>query len=292
MLYVPDRSLSRVVGHPLDPVSGAPASAYTTCIQSRLGASLQNLVVNDNKLYVSSSSGSGRIEVYKIEADGRLVGAEDPALPLDTPLDQICGSSNKDPDKKRSEPTKPLSERRKIFDVKSFVIVDNLLYAEDRGRRRIRAFELTEGNFQAPTPDPKPNRPDKLIWQPAKFKTGRVANYQQILHFGNAILGTQFFRGRIDSYALDATGDFENKHGTALSEADLRLTPVRLIAAKDLDGGGATVYVAAGEFDRVIAYRLGSKGALSEKEPSSETDEQDDSFPNDVAIAMLPDGCP
>lgn len=293
MLYVPDRSLNRVVGHPLD-AEGKPASDFTTCIQNEFGASVQNLVVNGDKLYVSSSSGSGRIQVFGIAADGKLFGAEDPPVPPETPLNSICGTSSTDPDKKRSEVTPPLSERRKIADVKSFVIVGNLLYAEDRGRRRIRAFELmSDGNFPAPTPDPKPNKPNKVIWPDAVSKTNRVANYQQILHFRSAILGTQFFRGRIDSYRLEA-GALPKKP-TNVSDDDLRLTPVRLTAAENLDGrGGATVYVAAGEFDRIIAYRLRDDGALEgeDAEPFSETNEQEDSFPNDVAIAMLADGCP
>ena len=291
MLYVPDRSLSRVVGHPLD-AQLRPAAEFTTCIQSRQGASLQNLVINGDKLYVSSSSGSGRIEVYGIAADGRLFGAENPPLPLETPLTQICGTSTTDPDKKRSEATEPLSERRRIADIKSFVIVGNLLYAEDRGRRRIRAFELmADGNFPAPTPDPKPNKPDKVIWPAAVSKTNRVANYQQILHFRTAILGTQFFHGRIDSYALTA-GALPKR--ARVSDDDLRLTPVRLIATENLSGVGATVYVAAGEFDRIIAYKLQNDGTLQGKgaKPFSQTDEQDDSFPSDVAIAMLRDGCP
>jgi len=294
MLYVPDRSLSRIVGHPLD-AQGKPASDFTTCIQSEQGASLQSVVVNGDKLYVSSSGGSGRIEVFGIAADGRLFGAETPPVPPETPLTSICGTSSTDPDKKRSEVTPPLSERRKIADVKSFVIVGNLLYAEDRGRRRIRAFELlSDGNFPAPTPDPKPGRPNRVIWPDAVSKTKAVANYQQILHFRSALLGTQFFRGRIDSYALDASGALRNQP-TNISDADLRLTPVRLTAAENLDGnGGATVYVAAGEFDRILAYKLRNDGALAGEgsEPFSESDVQDDSFPNDVAIAMLAVGCP
>jgi hypothetical protein len=292
MLYVPDRSLSRIVGHPLDD-QGRPAEDFTTCIQADVGASLQNLVVNGDKLYVSMSSGSGRIQVFGIAADGRLFGAENPPLPPDTALTQICGSSGTDPDGKRSEPTVALSERRKIADVKSFVIVGNLLYAEDRGRRRIRAFELLgDGNFPAPTPDPKPNRPNRVIWPAAVSKTNRVANYQQILHFRSAILGTQFFRGRIDSYRLEADGSLP-KRVTRVSDEDLRLTPVRLAAAENLSGSGATVYVASGEFDRVLAYKLDGNGALEGKglKPFSQTSEQKDSFPNDVAVAMLREGC-
>jgi 6-phosphogluconolactonase (cycloisomerase 2 family) len=293
MLYVPDRSLSRIVGFPLDD-QGRPAEDFTTCIQADVGASLQNLVINGDKLYASMSSGNGRIQVFGIAADGRLFGNENPPLPPDTPLIQICGASGTDPDGKRSEPTVPFSERRKIADVKSFVIVGNLLYAEDRGRRRIRAFELlADGNFQAPTPDPTPNRPNRVIWPAALSKTSRVANYQQILHFRSALLGTQFFRGRIDSYRLEADGSLP-KRVTRISHEDLRLTPVRLAAAENLSGSGATVYVASGEFDRVIAYRLDGNGALEGKglKPFSQTSEQKNSFPNDVAVAMLREGCP
>ena len=81
MLYVPDRSLSRIVGHPLDD-QGRPAEDFTTCIQADVGASLQNLVINGDKLYVSMSSGSGRIQVFGIAADGQLFGAENPPLPV------------------------------------------------------------------------------------------------------------------------------------------------------------------------------------------------------------------
>ena len=121
-------------------------------------------------------------------------------------------------------------------------------------------------------------------WQPAESKTNRVAQYQMIAHTGVALIGTQFFHGRIDSYELGADGLLPKKTKKR-SNADLRYTPVRLLPDQQV------VYVATGEFDRIIAYRLTVNGVLADSDPFSQTDEQNGSFPNDVAIAMLTEGC-
>ena len=61
---------------------------------------------------------------------------------------------------------------------------------------------------------------------------------------------------------------------------------MRLVADQDV------VYVAAGEFDRVLAYRLEPEtGVIRDTDPFNETDEQKDSFPNEVAVAVLAAGC-
>ena len=272
MLYVPDRGRSRVLGHPLD-ADGRPATDFTTCIQGEIGASYQMLVVNGDKLYVSSNGGSGRIEVFGIAPDGRLF---DKNGVFPTPSDCVSASVGVT----RPDATEALSQRRQINDVKSFVIVGDVLYAEDRARRRIRGFRLTDGNFAEPTE--KPN--GKKQWQPAESKTNRVAQYQMIAHTGVALIGTQFFHGRIDSYELGADGLLPKKTKKR-SNADLRYTPVRLLPDQQV------VYVATGEFDRIIAYRLTVNGVLADRDPFSQTDEQNGSFPNDVAIAMLTEGC-
>jgi hypothetical protein len=49
--------------------------------------------------------------------------------------------------------------------------------------------------------------------------------------------------------------------------------------------------VAGGELDRVVAFRLRSDGVPTDATPFSRTDEQTDSFPNDVAVAMLSAAC-
>lgn len=328
MLYVPDRSRSRIVGHPLD--AGRPAEDFTTCIQGEIGASYQNLFASPDRLYVSSSGGNGRIEVFGIAADGSLFGLDGP-----TQLSDCVGATADAP---RPDATPPLSERRRIADIKSFVIIGDLLYAEDRGRRRIRAFQLQpDGNLPPPASEEKtcenegpsagltcttdadctndPACSDGICecktrertWQKAVSKTNNVAQYQQILNHNSALLATQFFKGRIDSYELksgsyvtpganpddpadDETVECQNcllpRKPTRLAKADLRYTPVRLTADANV------VYVASGEFNRILAYRLHDNGVLRDKDPFSQTDEQHNSFPNDVAVAMLAAGCP
>ena len=51
--------------------------------------------------------------------------------------------------------------------------------------------------------------------------------------------------------------------------------------------------LAAGEADRVVAYRLVVSGNLEGPTPTpfTATDQQQDSFPNDVAVATLPQAC-
>lgn len=269
MLYVPHRSRNRVVGYRLEP-DGRPARDFTTCIQGDIGSSFQNFAVTNDKLYVSSSGGNGRIEVFGIAADGSLSGLD--GAPLG-PTDCTVASEE--------TATVPLSARRRLQNIKAFVLVGNVIYAEDRGRRRIRAFRLqADGNFEPPVKE----EGKRKQWQPAESKTVPVAQYQGLVHHRSALIGTQFFRGRIDSYLLDAEGKLR-RHPARLSEADLRLTPVRLLADEN------AVYVAAGEFDRVLAYRLREDGVLKASTPFSSTDELEGSFPNDVAIAMLSAGC-
>jgi len=275
MLYVPDRSRNRVVGYPLD-AEGRPATDFTTCVQGAIAQGYQSVVVSGEKLYVSSNGGNGRIEVFGINPDGSLFG------PNGSPLVTDCRGAT--PEGPRPDPTPPLSERRKIHDVKTFVISGGFLYAEDRGRRRIKAFRLQpDGNFPPPTIE-NPAKPNKKTWAKAESKTNSVAQYQMIALHNQALIATQFFHGRIDSYALEADGNVPRKTKKR-SNADLRYTPVRLVADQDV------VYVAAGEFDRVLAYRLHPNGVIRDTTAFSETEEQKGSFPNEVAIAMLPAGC-
>jgi len=299
MIYVPDRSRSRVLGHslPLPRNDAEQLEPFRTCIERRNGAGLQNLLIPDDRprrLYVSASGGNGRIEVLGIDADGNLFGGED--TDGGRIYDDCAGTTTTTTVSAGTTTTTlrgpaSLSERRRIPDVKSFAISGNLLYAEDRTHKRIRAFQLeNDGNF---TP-PDPGSDDKFL--KAVDKADRVAPYQQIVLFPSssptAILATQFFHGRIDSYELEPGGLLPKR--PRLSDADLRLTPVQLEAVANLNGVGATVYVAAGEFDRIIAYRLNKNGGLAGEgaKPFSQTEEQKDSFPNDVAIAMLRAGCP
>jgi hypothetical protein len=128
--------------------------------------------------------------------------------------------------------------------------------------------------------------------QCAASATTHVLQYEDIVLAGDSILGTQFFRGRIDAYRLRPDGRLPDggrvrlpSSPTRTSRQDVRMTPVRAIAAD------RALYVAAGEDDRVRAYPLRADGVLASAEPFSETAVQDGSFPNDVAIAVLSGTC-
>jgi 6-phosphogluconolactonase (cycloisomerase 2 family) len=215
---------------------------------------------------VSSAATNGRIEVFRLAADGSLRPKVECTR---IPGEEVVR-------------TEPSSERRKLQNPKAFVIKDGVLYVEERARRRITAFRLLpDGNFEEPTE----NENGKKKWQPAESKTARLVNYEGLELFGTRIFASQFFKGRIDAYLILDDGRIRS-HPTR-SEEDLSMSPVRMTTSPD-----GVLYVAAGVLDRVIAYRLDpSDGELLSHAPFSETAEQDDSFPNDVAFAVLEDGC-
>jgi hypothetical protein len=167
--------------------------------------------------------------------------------------------------------------------------------------------------------------------QCAASRTKSIFGYERLTRHGDTIIGTGFLRGRIDVYRLQTEGEPPRlllpRRPTGPSAVDVRMTPVGLVTnamarecATDTDcddGNGCTteacsaglcvatpidacqpgdaddgiLYVAAGELDRVIAFRVGPNGRLRSTIPFSRTDELKGSFPNDVAIAVLPDGC-
>ena len=103
---------------------------------------------------------------------------------------------------------------------------------------------------------------------------------------------SQFFRGRVDAYRLlpeprlpDSPRVRLPSRPTQTSDRDVSMTPVGAAVSE------GALYVASGELDRVVAYRLGANGGFANPAPFSRTDEQKNSFPNDVAVAMLPGAC-
>lgn len=281
---------------------GAIPADFTSCVQG-VRANYLDLQVANGLLYVSVDGVPGRIEVYRLTADGSLP--------------QIgCGpAAGKDNVK---APKWPDSERGRILRPKALLVKGDTIYVEERARRRLIAFRLQpDGTFcdrkrnwedrneifvedcsgfdQHGTNACKARQAKKQRQQCIASKTASVLQYEDIaLHAnGETILGSQFFKGRVDSYRLRpdrrlpaAPRSKLPRQPSAQSEQDPRMTPVRLVVE------GNRAYVAAGELDRVVAYRLNPKtGVLAEKTPFSRTDEQKDSFPNDVAISMLSASC-
>jgi len=292
-LYVPQHGKDRVAAYPLD-AEGAPQPEYTSCVQGRVLAGYLHVLVNNGLLYASAESAPGRVEVHALGADGSLKA---------TPVQCRPATATRD----RSAETPPLSERTRIQKPKSIVLLGDMLYVEERARRRIIAFQLQpDGTFcdksktMAETCVPPPlatptcgkRQAKKQRQQCPASVTDRVLQYERLILEGDTLLGTQFFRGRVDAYRLlpeprlpDSPRVRLPSRPTQTSDRDVSMTPVGAAVSE------GALYVASGELDRVVAYRLGANGGFANPAPFSRTDEQKNSFPNDVAVAMLSGAC-
>jgi hypothetical protein len=274
---------------------------FTSCVQGENINDFLDAQVANGLLYVSADDSSGRIAIYRLNADGSLPQTG-------------CGRPTK---KDRPEVKLPDSLRKKLQRPKAFVVTnDGFIYVEERSLHRITAFRLQpDGTFCDKFRDANGNVVAESCGDPAYFlptercarrqakkqrqqcaasKTADVLQYEDlVLHpSGETLLGTQFFKGRVDAYRLQPETRLPDtprvrlpKQPTAISEANVVMTPVRLTATDK------AVYIAGGELDRVVAFRLRSNGVLADTTPFSRTDEQTDSFPNDVAVAMLSAAC-
>jgi 6-phosphogluconolactonase (cycloisomerase 2 family) len=283
MLYVPQNGFDRIAAYPLA-ADGTPAEDFTSCVQGPSSSGFQRLLLDGSLLYASANSLGGHIAVYPLtgDADGRL------QLELQ-PADCHLGKSP-------STPTCPISARRKILRPRSFAIDGDHLYVESLFYHRIFAYRLTGGLFEPPVRKKtgevvsvclRDAKGDTLTdgpfkWQKPSSKTAAENAYQDVVLDDGTLYGSQFLRGRVDAFRLKDTGELP-KGAARTTKEDVRGSPVGVLAR------GNTLYVAAGEFDRVQAFRL--RNGLPDPTPFSETDEQKNSFPNALAIATTTDPC-
>ena len=125
----------------------------------------------------------------------------------------------------------------------------------------------------------------RLRWERPLSRTDPVLAYVDVVLFRSTLLASQFEKGRIDAYRLKPDGRLP-RQPTRQTKQDVRTSPVRMAVSDD-----GVLYVSAGEFDRIQAFKLRQSDGLPATTPFSETDEQTGSFPNDVALAMLSEGC-
>ena len=278
---------------------GSLPDSFTSCVQGERTNTFLDAQATSGLLYVSADDIPGRIAIYRLNPDGSLPQTG-------------CRLNNTDASKVKT----PDSERKRLQRPKAFLVVGDFVYVEERALRRLTAFRLqpdgtfcdrgkdANGNVVAescgdiayflPTPACARRQAKKQRQQCAASTTGRILQYEGlVLHpGGDTLLGTEFFKGRVDAYRLKPEPRLAGaprvrlpKGPTRFSEANPVMTPVRLTATE------RAVYVAGGELDRVIAFRLRSDGVLADATPFSRTDEQTDSFPNDVAVATLLGSC-
>ena len=324
-LYVAQNGPDRIAAYPLDPKTGlvlAPKTGFTSCIQGRPNAAYRALLVRNSLLYVSEQLTPGRIANFPIDAGGGLghdptecSGQRPKVCNAGSRARQVCTTD--DTDATTGCPgatcpgccvalTLPISERRRIERPRSFLILDDRVYVEEVETKRIKAFSLQpDGLFPPPTMVGK-----RLRWEKPVSRTASVLGYADLLLFRSTLLASQFEKGRIDAYRLKPDGRLP-RQPTRHTKEDVRTSPVRmtisrcsggsndgLACASAMECPGGTcpsaanvLYVAAGELDRVQAFRLRQSDGLPSPAPFSQTDEQTGSFPNDVALAVLSDEC-
>jgi len=264
-LYVAQNGPDRIAAYPIAAATSRSWD-FTSCIQGRVNGSYRALHIRNGLLYASEQLTPGRIAIFPINAGGSL---HDPAECM-TPTG-----------KTRPEATPAISDQQRIQRPRAFVFLDDRVYVDEVGTKRIKAFLLqADGLFPPPVKVGK-----RMRWERPLSRTDPVLAYVDVVLFRSTLLASQFEKGRIDAYRLKPDGRLP-RQPTRQTKQDVRTSPVRMAVSDD-----GVLYVSAGEFDRIQAFKLRQSDGLPATTPFSETDEQTGSFPNDVALAMLSEGC-
>jgi hypothetical protein len=311
-LYVPHRGEGFLAAYPL-PFSGE--TDFVTCVQGAAGFSYQQVSVAGDKLYVSGGGSFGSIVVYPL-GQNALFPSDANALPQ-TPTD--CGKPLQNearPDPFEDIAPERVSLRRLLARPSRFEIRDGVLYVVERDNIRITAFRLlSDGNFCPTEKGAKkknrvclatlPTDSKDIAWlQPSDSHTRAVARYQTLLLYGSTLIATEFNQGRVVAFALGEPrkADDQCTPGTCLPARptrrlpeDLTATPVHMHVALAGPGNALpeaekdVLYVSTGAANRIRAYKL--ENGLPAKTFFSETKAVRNTFPNDVAVAVLSANC-
>ena len=249
-----------------DPTTGCPGAACPGCCvaataplsnRPRIQRPRSFRIIGD-RIYVEEVA-TKRIKAFRLEADGLF-----PEPPLG----------------KRNQPLyqkqKPVSRTASVLAYVDLVLFRSTLLASQFEKGRIDAYRLKPPDNSL-SPQPKSTKED-VRTTPVRMTVSQCSGGSNDglacasdldCPGGTCPPVSQCNRGSNDGLACDS--DMDCPRGTCPSPHNV-------------------LYVAAGEFDRVQAYRL-RKSGLPEATPFSQTDEQTGSFPNDVALAMLSEGC-
>ena len=320
VLYQPQRRKNRLAAFPLDPATGlSPGTpeAGTTCVKQTApagSAGWENLIVANGLVYASRSHaagnglGSGDVVVYKL-----LASNGDFDLP---PAYDVNGNPIQAVDTKGAPVTSnvgcptelvPYSQRQRLNGAAPMILLDGIIYVGQRFRQTISAFQLCPNQFGSgpefcPTggffseqkfkKDGKPqlnsnnmNLPVFKYRQKNLSRTHNNLRYNALALAGRTIIGTQFQKGRIDSFSLNDDGTLPSG-ATRTTKADIRTSPFRMFV------NNGVLYVGAGASDNVQAYRLDANDLPeSNGAPFSETVTLRNTFPNDVTVVDISGSC-
>ncbi len=297
-----------------------PEDDPASCVRALPSTRYNGLLVSReaNLLYASFDGRLGRpdgVEIHRLNPDGSL------PTPTATCFEQA--PEGVDTLAYVANVTTPwLSRRVRLFRPRAMALVtidgNEILFVIQQSRARIRAFQLVDHLFSPVQPYPDVSaippsteeggdREDQRARerfrrelfgqrrlrreqaQPLRPKSnGRGYRFGTVVvgPQGATLFGAQFFSGRVDAYALDAGG--LRRAVPRSTSGNAKASPVGLAKHPELP----VLYVAAGFLDRIQAYRLDrATGMLRDTAPFSQTDEIADSFPNDVAVAVLNGNC-
>ncbi len=314
-LYVPLRRLGAIASYPLDAEgkpndsviteNGVPAGGPTSCVYGPVHADWEDLALANGKLYAAFTN---RIDVYGVTDTGQLTGAapvprdvdgdgtietDETACPTytTTPSGTIepCIDPDVRPRPDRPDVTCPFSFRGHMAGAVGLVVDGTALVSSQRFTHRLLGFTLDgTGNFPAFGVDPTdPTKKEKKQERKSRKKnrTDELIRYigLTVLHEddGHPIIYAAGYSGRVDAFRLGDDGTLPLQPNMASTPKDVTSTPVRT-AIGTTAGGRPVLYVASGELDRVQAFHLFAEGRIDAGTSPAETNEQHDSFPNDV----------
>src|SRR5207247_2133642 len=188
---------------------GSLPDSFTSCVQGERTNLFLDAQATSGLLYVSADDIPGRIAIYRLNLDGSLPQTG-------------CRLDNTDAAKVKT----PDSLRKRLQRPKALVVVGDFIYVEQRSIHRLTAFRLqpdgtfcdkrkdANGNLVAescgdlayflPTPACARRQAKKQRQQCAASETGPVLQYEDLVLYpgGETLLGTQYFKGRVDAYRL------------------------------------------------------------------------------------------
>jgi hypothetical protein len=314
-LYSPIRRMGAIASYPLDAEgkpndsvitqNGVPAGGPTSCVYGPIGADWEDIALANGKLYAAFTN---RIDVFGITDTGQLTGAapvprdvnengtieaDETACPTytTTPSGTIepCIDPDIRPRPDRPDTTCPFSFRGHMAGAVGLVVEGTALVSSQRFTHLLLGFVLdATGNFPAFGADPTdPTKKEKKQERKSRKKnrTDELIRYigLTVLHEadGQPIIYAAGYAGRTDAFRLGEDGTLPKQPNMSSTPKDVTSTPVRT-AIGSTAGGRPVLYVASGELDRVQAFHLFDEGRIDAGTSPAETNEQKDSFPNDV----------
>lgn len=325
-LYAPIRKMGAIASYPLgadgvpnDSVitqGGVPAGGPTSCVFGPVGADWEDMAIGNGLLYAAYTN---RIEIFETLATGELMGAM--AVPHDDnndgtidPGETACptytntpsGSIEQciDPDIRprptRPDPTCPFSFRGHMGGAVGLVLTGSTaaaptgtIVSSQRFTHVLLGFVLdATGNFPAYGVDPQfPTKKEKKKERKSRKKnrTNEILRYigltAETESDGSQVIYGAAFKGRVDAFRLQSDGTLP-KDLMSSTPLNLISTPTRTTVGAAA-GGRGILYVAAGELDRIQAFRLFDGGAIDSDTSPMETDMENNSFPNDVVLVDI-----